>query len=150
VTEYFLDTSALAKRYINETGSNWIRNLVNPSSGNILTICDLTPIELFSLIERRLREKRLDSVTAATLQTGFLKHYQNEYLSVILEQPILIQARNLVTKYPLRPPDAIQLACALEATNSLGVPITFLCADNDLLSAAVAEGFAVDNPNLHL
>lgn len=147
--EYFLDTSALAKRYISEVGSNWIRTIVHPSAGNILAICDLTPIELFSLIERRLREKRLNQTTAAALQIGFLKHYQNEYLSVILEQPILIQARNLVTKYPLRPPDAIQLACALEARNSLGVALTFLCADNDLLSAAAAEGFAVDNPNLH-
>jgi predicted nucleic acid-binding protein len=149
VTEYFLDTSALAKRYINETGSNWIRSLVNPTGGNILTICDLTPIELFSLIERRLREKRLNLATAKTLQTGFLKHYQKEYISVILEQPILIHARDLVTKYPLRPPDAIQLACAIEARTTLGVPITFLCADNDLLSAALAEGFTVDNPNLH-
>lgn len=149
MTAYFLDTSALAKRYINETGSNWISNFVHPSSGNIVTICDLTPIELFSLIERRLREKRLELATATTLKIGFLKHYQNEYISVILEQPILIQARNLVTQYPLRPPDAIQLACALEATRTLQMPITFLCADNDLLSAAVTEGFAVDNPNLH-
>jgi len=149
VTEYFLDTSALAKRYVNEIGSSWINNLVNPASGNILTICDLTPIELFSLIERRLREKRLDLATATTLRTGFLKHYRNEYISIILEQPILIRARDLVTKYPLRPPDAIQLACALEATRIFNMPIIFLCADNDLLLAAVAEGFVVDNPNLH-
>ncbi len=149
MTAYFLDTSALAKRYINETGSNWVRSLANPTSGNILAICDLIPIELFSLISRRFREYRLDLATATTLRTGFLKHYQKEYLSVILEQSILIQARDLVTKYPLRPPDAIQLACAIEARMTLGVPIAFLCADNDLLSAAVAEGFAVDNPNLH-
>jgi predicted nucleic acid-binding protein len=149
VTTYFVDTSALAKRYLIETGTNWIRGLLAPSSGHIIVDCDFTPIEFFSLLSRRLREQKLTPVDAAHLRQAFLAHHQIDYLSVPIEQPILVQARNLVTKYPLRPPDAIQLACALEATNSLGVPITFLCADNDLLSAAVAEGFAADNPNLH-
>ena len=149
MTAYYADTSAIAKRYISETGSNWIRGLVAPNSGNIIAICDLTPIEFFSLVERRLREKRIDFKTAGVLQTGFLKHTQSEYLSVILEQSVLIHARTLITKYPLRPPDAIQLASAIEASTTLGVPLTFLCADNNLLSAVTAEGFAVDNPNLH-
>ncbi len=149
MTTYFVDTSALAKRYLIETGTNWIRGLLAPSSGHIIVDYDFTPIEFFSLLSRRLREQKLTSIDATTLRQAFLAHHQVDYLSVILEQPILIQACNLVTQYPLRPPDAIQLARALEAKNSLGVPLVFLCADNDLLSAAVAEGFTVDNPNLH-
>ena len=34
MTVYFIDSSALVKRYINETGSAWILNLFNPSLNN--------------------------------------------------------------------------------------------------------------------
>ena len=30
---YFVDTSALAKRYVNEPGSAWLRALLNPTTG---------------------------------------------------------------------------------------------------------------------
>jgi hypothetical protein len=42
-----------------------------------------------------------------------------------------------------------ELASALFVTALLGEPMTFICADADLLSAAAAEGFAPDNPNMH-
>ena len=149
MSSYFIDTSALAKNYLTETGSTWIQNLIAPAAGNVIVICELTPVEYFSYLARRLREKTLNTTHIAVLQTAFLKDYQDHFLSVELEKPILIQARNLVTKYPSRPPDAIQLACALDAINTLKVPLTFICADNALLATATAEGFATDNPNLH-
>jgi len=149
LTTYFVDTSALVKYYLAEVGSRWIHSMINPSAGNVIVVCELTPIEIFSTFERRVREQTITRTNLQILQTAFITDYETKFLSIELENAILIQARNLVTKYPLRPPDAIQLACALDATTTLNVPITFLCADNDLLSAAVAEGFTVDNPNLH-
>ncbi len=149
MTTYFVDTSAVAKRYLIEIGTAWIRTLLDPNAGNTIVSCDFTPVEFFSLISRRTREGSLSSSDADQLRQVFLAHHQVDYLSIPVDKPILIQARNLVGKYPLRPPDAIQLACALEAAQTLHVPIAFLCADNNLLSAAVAEGLTVDNPNLH-
>ena len=149
MTSYFVDTSALVKYYVAEMGSRWIQSIIDPAAGNVVVICELTPIEIFSTFERRAREKTVTFPNLLILQTAFITDYETKFLSVELEKPTLIQARNLVTKYPLRPPDAIQLACVIEARQTLNVPITFLCADNGLLSAAVTEGFAVDNPNLH-
>ncbi len=149
MSSYFVDTSALVKNYLAEIGSNWMQSLIAKASGNIIVICELTPIELFSTFERRVREKTLTVPNASILKTTFETDYESSYLSFELEKPVLITARDLVSKYPLRPPDAIQLACALEAAQTLNVPITFLCADNNLLSAASAEGLTVDNPNLH-
>lgn len=149
MTTYFVDTSAVAKRYLIEVGTHWIRALLDSNSANSIVSCDFTPVEFFSLVSRRIREGKLSSSDASQLRQAFLAHHQVDYFSIPVDKSILTQARNLVTKYPLRPPDAIQLACALEAAQALNVPITFLCADNDLLSAAVAEGFTVDNPNLH-
>ena len=31
---YYLDSSALAKRYVAETGSAWVTDLMNPLTGN--------------------------------------------------------------------------------------------------------------------
>lgn len=145
----YLDTSALAKRYISETGSAWIRGLVAPRMGNIIVICDFTPIEIFSLIARRQRDGLLSPPKAALLKSGFLKHQKSQYVSILLEPVVLTTARDFVGKHLLRPPDALQLACALRAIHELGEQITFICADQNLLTAAQAEGLATDNPNLH-
>jgi len=55
--------------------------------------------------------------------------------------------------HPLRAGDAIQLATAIYARNmlqnsQLPSPI-FLASDNNLLEAAIMEGFTTDNPNQH-
>lgn len=49
----------------------------------------------------------------------------------------------------LRALDAIQLACGLKVRASIDKSIIFLSADVLLLAAATAEGFTIDNPNLH-
>jgi uncharacterized protein len=36
VTTYFLDSSAIAKRYIPEIGTSWIRQITDPASQNDL------------------------------------------------------------------------------------------------------------------
>ncbi len=60
---------------------------------------------------------------------------------------------NLAERYGLRGFDAVQLAAALQVQAeriASGVPgVTFVSADQALNAAAVAEGLAVDDPNLH-
>ena len=62
---------------------------------------------------------------------------------------MLTQPRNLVTQYPLRTLDAIQLASAKQTLTMLNEQITFVSADSNLLVVAATEGFKIDNPNLH-
>lgn len=149
MTTLFVDTSALAKRYLTEVGTTWMRGQVDPIVGNVVIVCDLTAVEFFALLARRLRENTITSGDALILQIALLADIQNQYLSVSLDQHVLTRARDLVSRYPLRPPDAIQLASALHVVNLLGESVTFICADGDLLAAALAEGLTVDNPNLH-
>ena len=35
MTTYYLDTSALIKRYVQETGTDWVRTLVAPTAGTL-------------------------------------------------------------------------------------------------------------------
>jgi len=149
LTIYFADTSALAKCYLHEIGSHWMRSITHPDNGNAVVISELTPIEYFALLARRVRDKSLTEINARILEQAFLQNYQQHYASIELRNTILAEARQLVTRYPLRPPDAIQLACAIDTRAIINSPIIFLCSDVDLLSAARAEGFIVDDPNLH-
>jgi predicted nucleic acid-binding protein len=62
-------------------------------------------------------------------------------------------ARTLANDYPLRAYDAVHLATAWLANRQLVLagqsPLTFICADDDLLKIAGAVGLPVDNPNDH-
>jgi predicted nucleic acid-binding protein len=149
LTTFFVDTSALGRRYITEIGSTWVRSWIEPIAGNIIVISDLTPVEMFSVLARRQREKSISATDVAVAQKNILLHVEKEYLSVGLDADVLVQARVLVSKYTLRTLDAIQLACAIKASVSLGESMVFVCADNNLLSASASEGFATDNPYLH-
>lgn len=149
MTTYFLDTSALAKRYLVETGSGWIKSFFLPTLNPVIVISELTPVEMFSLLARRQRERYISPQDSAAFRADFLVHFEKQYLVVNLESSILLQARSLVTNHKLRTLDAIQLASAVHAAHILGESLTFLSADIDLLTAATSEGFVVDNPNAH-
>lgn len=149
MSTYFLDTSALAKRYLNEQGSSWIIDLTHTNAGNDIIVCDLTAVEFFSSLARRQREGIIAPEAVLKLQKQFVADFERQYLSMDLKEPVLIRARDLVSSHPLRSLDAIQLASALEATSILNEPMTFVSADKNLLAVAASEGFATDNPNDH-
>jgi len=149
MSSYYLDTSALIKRYLTEIGSTWIRNLITPTAGHVIVISDLTAVEVFSILARRRREGTISSPDTLILQTRFLADFGQEYLSIALEDIVLSRARDLLNRYPLRSLDAIQLASSVESSITLGEPMTFISADKNLLNAALGEGFNIDDPNNH-
>ncbi len=149
MSTFFVDTSAVAKRYLAEIGSAWVISWIEPPAGNVAVVAELTTVEMFTLIARRQREGTLSQPSATILQNDFLVHIETEYLTVPLDRSVLGLARTLTGKYPLRTLDALQLASALRATAILNEPMTFVSADRNLLNAALAEGFNVDDPNVH-
>jgi len=149
MTAFFMDTSAVIKRYVAEVGSNWVTALTQPAAGHVIVISRLTTVEVCSALARLQRLKQLASSDGARLRADFLSHADLEYLTIPVDDAVLGRARDLVAKYPLRALDAVQLACSLEAATGLGEALTFLCADNDLLNAAASEGFITDNPLAH-
>ncbi len=53
MTIIFLDTNALLKLYVSETGSNWLKNFV---SGQQITISELALFEVITALRRRYTE----------------------------------------------------------------------------------------------
>jgi hypothetical protein len=149
VSAFFLDTSALAKRYIPEIGTQWIISTVSPGSGNIVITSKLFAVEMFSALARRRNDGSLSAANVSAIQQQVLFHVANEYLAVSVDDSILRNARTLVDRHALRTLDSIQLACAVVAGRKTTAPITFLSSDPKLLTAAAIEGFAIDNPLNH-
>ena len=145
---YFLDTSAVVKRYVQEIGSVWIRNLAVASAGNYLYVSRITDVELTAAIARRRRLGSLSVVEAVSARNEFLKHFTGHYRIVELSISLLQQASHLADTHALRAYDAVQLAAAIEIHRQIQ-SLTIVSADSDLNSAASAEGILVDNPNLH-
>ena len=52
---YFVETSALARRYIAERGSTWLRALLDPGTDCSIDIVRVTAVEMIAAITRRER-----------------------------------------------------------------------------------------------
>ncbi len=151
MTSFYVDTSAIAKRYLTtEQGAAWVANLTSASAGNVIILTDLTVVEMCSVLARLVEDSKLSTLNAAKMKRQFLSDVRREYLVFPLDKQILRRARDLPSKHHrLRALDSIQLAGALEATIELNEQLTFISTDNNLLVAASAEGFRIDNPNVH-
>ena len=150
---YYLDTSALGKRYVEEAGSVWIRGITASSAENSLLTARITMVELYSALARRKREGSVPTDACEKAAQAFTAHSINEYRFIELDINLVALARSLLDKHPLRAYDAVQLASALAANQALIrhklPPLVFLSADDRLLQGAMVEGLAVDNPNIY-
>lgn len=149
MTIYFMDTSAIGKRYMTETGSTWVSGLVAPTAAHVIVLSQLAIVEISSAIARKQRLAQISASDAAQRRIDFLSDAEMSYLTVPLDVTLLQRASGLTAKHPLRSLDAIQLASAIEASAILGEPMSFISADNNLLAVAAAEGFTTDNPLAH-
>lgn len=150
---YSLDTSAVVKRYVSEKGSVWINALCDPASGNSLHIASITAVEVVSALARRHRKGDIDQAGFDTLVERFQFDLRTQYEVVEIGPALIAEAMRYATIHALRGYDAVQLAAlsSVQATlTKKQLPLsTLVAADHGLLTAAIAEGFNVDDPNNH-
>jgi len=153
MTTYYVDTSALVKRYVDEAGSGWLRTALGAQPAPSIIIVHLAIVEMTGALMRRLREGALTSTEVVQLQNAFRSDCLDEYEIALAVGNIIDQANRLLEAYPLRAYDAVHLATAVITNQRLVdydlAPLIFLSADDRLNEAASAEGLAVDNPNHH-
>jgi len=56
MTTYYVDTSALVKRYIDELGSDWVRAVFSQAPLPSMIVVHLALVEMTSALARRQRE----------------------------------------------------------------------------------------------
>ncbi|HOT92831.1 MAG TPA: type II toxin-antitoxin system VapC family toxin [Anaerolineae bacterium] len=67
MTTYYVDSSALVKRYVNETGSDWLQALCTPTAGHTLALAHIGLVELAAALAMKVRQGTLDATMRAVL-----------------------------------------------------------------------------------
>lgn len=145
---YFLDSSTVVKRYVQETGTAWVQALTMPTAGHSLFVVRLTLVEIIAAVTRRERGGHLASQDAASAVADFQYDFAHQYLVVEVSALLVSRAAALARTHALRGYDAMQLAAALEV-HVQAPALTLLSSDVELNAAAGAEGLLVDDPNNH-
>jgi uncharacterized protein len=153
MADYFFDTSALIKRHVRETGSAWVRSLVQAKAAHTLYIARVTAVEVTSAISRRQHPGDLMPAQANAILGHFRRHLTQRYRVIELTPALFADAMLVARKHRLRAYDAVQLAVVLDVHRrqqdaGLGM-VTLISADQALNDAALAEGLAVDDPRSH-
>ncbi|MDR7484000.1 MAG: type II toxin-antitoxin system VapC family toxin [Armatimonadota bacterium] len=136
----YLDTSALVKRFVVEKGTPLVQVLV-ARKGPVAT-AKVAYVEIYAGLRRKRREGGLSEGRYATACRQFERDWES-YVRVDLRDEILLLARDLIQRHPLRGFDAIHLGSALSLQDALGEDVVFAAADARLLQAAEAERLQV-------
>jgi predicted nucleic acid-binding protein len=156
-TNLFLDTSAIVKRYVNETGSEWVVVQCKQAADNTIILSYATLAEAVTAFCRKARLQDLNQRISESDRDHHIRIFrqdvEQQYTLVDVTKAVYTHAGDLCRIHKLRAYDAIQLACALKASGEFialekAAPI-FVSADTDLLSIAEAEGLNIEDPNAH-
>jgi uncharacterized protein len=144
---FYLETSALAKLYVREPGTDVLVQLASRANNHQFSVLALSPIEFRSAIRKRERLHDLTADVAADVLKRFERHLQTRYVRQLVNDSVLDIASRLIDSHVLRAYDSIQLAgcLALRQASGHNEPI-FACSDKDLLRAAGAEGLQLLDP----
>jgi uncharacterized protein len=131
----FLDTSAFAKRYVAEKGSNKVMELCQQADSLVVSVICLP--ELISTLSRLLREKKLTKTDFRKLKSEAMADLADVDICQITPN-VLASVISLLESHPLRAMDALHVACALAVE-----PDIFVSADHRQLSAARKAGLKI-------
>jgi hypothetical protein len=138
------------KRYAREEGSEWVRSIAAPVTGNTVLIAAIGMVEVAAALARMKREGRITRQRQTDYLQLFLKDADEQYKIISLNSRILRRAIDLTQRHKLRGYDAVHLATAQFFNDELLAedlpPLIFVASDEDLLAAADAEGLAAINP----
>lgn len=143
---YFLESTAFAKLFVQEAGTDALIRLMEAVEDNRKLIAACAPLEVYAAIRRRERAGDI-SQADATAAFEILRIESARMVQEPLNPAVLESARQLLDRTKLRWTDALQLGAALVAREMFrGTEIVFVSVSPVLLEAARAEGFQVLDP----
>lgn len=149
MSDYFFDSSALAKNYHAELGTPEVERILK-ELGSRYFISRLAVIEIQSVFGGKVRMGAIGEPEFRLVRRRFLADVTRRQFLVVRMTGVHYQdAERLIRKHStslrLRTLDAIQLAVALDLRGR-GMLDHFVCADRGFIPAAAAEGLSVINP----
>jgi uncharacterized protein len=154
VTEYYLDASALVKRYADEVGSTWVRQITDREAQHTILLAEITLAEVSAALAAKHRAPGgITQEQRDRALSRFLQDCDEHFLLLPIDRPVIDRAVTLTQNHRLRGYDAVQLATAVVTSETLKSqnlsPPIFIASDDNLLTAAAAENLPVDNPLVH-
>ncbi len=154
MTDYYLDASALVKRYADERGSTWVRQITDPSAQHTILLAEITLAEVAAALAAKHRAPGgITQEQRDRILSRFLQDCAEHFVLLPVDRLVIDRAVELTQRHRLRGYDAVQLATVLVTTETmqmqnLSAPL-FVAADRDLLTAAGTERLSVENPLHH-
>ena len=144
---YFLESTAFAKLFVQEQGTDALISLMEAVEDNRKLISASAPLEVYAAIRRRERAGDI-SPEDASAALDILRLEAARMVQEPLNPAVLEAARQLLDRTTLRWPDSLQLAAALVARDMFqNTEIIFVSASAQLLEAAKSEGFHTIDPS---
>ena len=143
---YFLESTAFAKLFVQEAGTDAMIRLMETVEDNRKLIAASSPLEVYAAIRRR---ERAGDITPADAAAAFeiLRIEAARMVQEPLNPAVLESARQLLDRTKLRWTDALQLGAALVAREMFrSTAIIFVSASSQLLEAAKSEGMQTLDP----
>ena len=132
----YFDASALVKRYVAESGSDIVRNLLGES---LNCTSRLSEVEIASALVRRARDGSISEQDRDRALSALTRDLDALYV-VEISAGIVTLARRLLLEHRLRASDAIQLASCVFVQESAGSSVIFVASDEGLNRAATRVG----------
>jgi len=128
----YIDSSAFAKRFIEERGSNEVENICAKASELGLSV--LCVPEIVSALSRRLREHTLTATQYNQAKQRLLDDVRDADI-IALTPSVVGSAIMIIEASAVRAMDALHIACAIEWGAEL-----FVSSDKQQLNAAKRAG----------
>lgn len=147
---YYIDASALVKRYVREEpGSAIINAILDDAPINTVHMAAIGETEVVAAISRRGRSGLGLTVEAEATLAWCAREAASRWVTVEITATLIRRANVLARRHFLRGYDAVHLAAALTTARVLqdrDMSLTFVCSDARLNGAANAEGLDVFDP----
>ncbi len=131
----FFDSSAFAKRYVEEPGSQAVDELCLEAADLALSV--LAVPEILSALNRRVGERNLTKRDYTKAKQRLLEDVRDAAI-VNLTPFVVADSIALLEKSPLRAMDALHIACAIQWKADI-----FVSSDKKQITAAKKSGLSI-------
>ncbi|NOY39246.1 MAG: type II toxin-antitoxin system VapC family toxin [Nitrospirae bacterium] len=131
----FFDSSAFAKRYVEEKGSQIVDDICQETTELSLSVICVP--EILSALNRRIREKCLSQRDYARIKQYLSDDIRDAMIIHLIPEVIAVSTK-LLEASPLRAMDALHVACAIVWRADL-----FVSSDKQQVAAARKAGLKI-------
>jgi len=136
----YIDTSDLVKLYVNEIGSDAIKEIGR--NATVISTSKVAYAEARSAFARKQRDDGFSAKVLRTIVEDFNREWESYFLIEVTDGLIRL-AGDIAEKHLLRGFDSIHLASAINLKSKIGSEVYFSSNDEKLNQAAEKEGIIV-------